>query len=320
MTQKILEAIYEPLFKPCSYGFRPGRGCHDAIKELQHYLWGNEVETVIDLDLGNFFGTIDHKILEEILREKIKDPIFMRYIIRMFKSGTLKEGDIVTDEEGVPQGNIASPVMANIYAHYAIDVWIEEMVQPMCKGKIKLYRYADDAIICCEKEDDAQRIMKVMGRRLERFKLRLNEEKTEMVSFSKRKMGMGIKQGTFDFLGFTFYLGRSKRNRIIPKLRTSKKRLRSKLAKVKEWLKTSRNRIKLRPLWKTFNSKLRGHNQYYGVSHNSESIQTFFYESRRLFFKWINRRSQRKSFNGEMFQSFLKRYPAPKPRIYHRLF
>jgi len=141
-----------------------------------------------------------------------------------------------------------------------------------------------------------------------------------MVSFSKRKMESGIQQGTFDFLGFTFYLGRSKRDKIIPKLRTSKKRLRSKLAKVKEWVKKNRNRTKLRPLWKTFNSKLRGHNQYYGVSHNIESIQTFFYESRRLFFKWINRRSQRKSFNWERFQLFLERYPAPTPRIYHRLF
>jgi len=151
MTQKILEAIYEPLFKPCSYGFRPGRGCHDAIKDLQHYLWGNEVEIVIDLDLGNFFGTIDHKILEEILRDKIKDPCFMRYIIRMFKSGTLKDGDMMIDEEGVPQGNIASPVMANIYAHYAIDVWIEEMVQPACKGKARLFRYADESSVAKDK-------------------------------------------------------------------------------------------------------------------------------------------------------------------------
>ena len=320
MTQKILEAIYEPLFKPCSYGFRPRRGCHDAIKDLQHYLWGNEVETVIDLDLGNFFGTIDHKILEEFLRVKIKDTRFMRYIIRMFKAGTLKNGDMMINEEGVPQGNIASPVMANIYAHYVIDVWIEEMVKPACKGKIRLFRYADDVIICCEREEDARRIMEVLGKRLERFKLRLNEEKTKMVSFSKSKIGMGIKQGTFDFLGFTFYLGRSKRNKVIPKLKTSKKRLRSKLAKVKEWLKENRNKTRLRPLWETFCAKLRGHNQYYGMSHNSESIRIFSYEARRLFFKWINRRSQRKSFNWEKFHLFLKRYPPPTPRIIHKLF
>ena len=162
--------------------------------------------------------------------------------------------------------------------------------------------------------------MKVLGKRLERFNLKLNEEKTKIVSFSKRKMNMGIQQETFDFLGFTFYLGRSKRNKIIPKLKTSKKRLRSKLTKVKEWLKKNRNRTKLHPLWKTFCSKLRGHNQYYGVSHNIDCIQTFFYESRRLFFKWINRRSQRKSFNWEKFQLFLERYPPPTPRIYHKLF
>jgi len=165
MMQKILEAIYEPIFYDCSYGFRPGRGCHDAIRGLQHHLHRNDVEVVIDIDLENFFGTIDHETLKGILIEKIKDPKFMRYIDRMFKAGVLADRDLRIDESGVPQGSICSPVLANVYAHYAIDEWIIEVVKPRCKGMVKLFRYADDGIICCECVEDAERIRNVLGKR-----------------------------------------------------------------------------------------------------------------------------------------------------------
>lgn len=145
-TAKILESIYDPLFSNSSYGFRPGKSCHDAIKDLTHFLFKNEIETVIDIDMENFFGTIDHKILEDFMRMKIKDPKFMRYIIRMFKAGILSEGEFKITEEGVPQGSVCSPVMANIYAHHVIDTWIEQDVQPRCHGRVKLFRYADDGV------------------------------------------------------------------------------------------------------------------------------------------------------------------------------
>jgi len=144
MMQKILESIYDPIFLNCSYGFRQGRGCHDAIRDLQHYLYANETQTIIDIDLQNFFGTIDHAILEGILKEKVKDTKFIRYINRMFKAGVLSKGDLRMSEEGVPQGSTCSPVLSNVFAHYAIDLWIEEMVKPNCKGQVKLFRYADD--------------------------------------------------------------------------------------------------------------------------------------------------------------------------------
>jgi RNA-directed DNA polymerase len=318
--RQILEAIYEPLFMDCSHGFRPRRGCHTAIKDLRAYLQENPVEIVIDIDLKNFFGTIDHKTLEEILREKIKDEKFIRYIIRMFKAGVLTEGELKIGDEGVPQGSICSPILANIHAHKAIDEWVEKIIQPYCKGKVKLFRYADDAVICCEKTEDATRIRKTLPKRLEKYKLTLNEEKTKMVEFSREKVIQGIPQGSFDFLGFTFYWGKARSGRIIAKLKTSGKTLRKKLVKVGEWCKENRNKYTLKELWKTFCAKLRGHTQYYGVSFNSSKIQKFYYESTRIFFKWINRRSQKKSFTWEKFGNFLKKFPPPKAKICHSCF
>jgi RNA-directed DNA polymerase len=318
--RQILEAIYEPLFMDCSHGFRPKRGCHTAIKDLRKYLHGNPVETVIDIDLKNFFGTIDHKTLEGILREKIKDEKFIRYIIRMFKAGVLSEGELKVGDEGVPQGSICSPILANIHAHKAIDEWVEKIIQPHCKGKVKLFRYADDAIICCEKTEDATRIRETLPKRLAKYKLLLNEEKTKMVEFSRQKVQQGIPQGSFDFLGFTFYWGKARSGWIIAKLKTSGKTIKKKLVRVTEWCKKNRNKTTLKELWKTFCAKLRGHAQYYGVSFNSQRMQKFFWESTKIFFKWINRRSQKKSFTWEKFGKFMERFPRPKIRICHPLF
>jgi RNA-directed DNA polymerase len=320
MTKKILESIYEPRFYECSYGFRPGKGCHDAIKALQHYLHKTEIEVVIDIDLGNFFGTIDHLILQDILEQKIKDFRFIRYIVRMFKAGVLSDGELKSTPEGVQQGSICSPILANIYAHHVIDEWICDIIKPHLKGEVRLFRYADDAVICCTDTEDANKIRQTLAKRLEKFNLRLNEEKTKLVTFSKKRAAKGEKQGTFDFLGFTFYLGKTLKGRIVPKLKTERKRLRSKLIKVKEWTKQNRHKMKLIPLWKLFCRKLAGHCQYYGISHNYEEVSLFFYEATKIFFKWINRRSQKKSFTWDKFKSFMDKYPPPRPKIIHKLF
>jgi len=318
--RQILEAIYEPIFMDCSHGFRPKRGCHTAIKDLRKYLYDNPVETIIDIDLKNFFGTIDHKILEGILREKIKDEKLIRYIIRMFKAGVLSEGELKLGDLGVPQGSACSPILANVHAHIAIDIWVEKEIQPYCKGKVKLFRYADDAVICCEKEEDATRIREVLPKRLAKYKLILNEDKTKMVSFSRAKVRSGIPQETFDFLGFTLYWGKARGGRIIPKVKTSGKTMRKKLAKMEEWCKEVRNTACLKDIWGLFGAKLRGHGQYYGVTFNIERVNKFFSESKRSFFKWMNRRSQKKSFTWDKFGRFEERYPIPGAKICHALF
>lgn len=320
MTQKILESIYDPIFLDCSFGFRPGKGCHDAIKVLHHYLYKNEVETVIDVDLSNFFNSIDHNLLEELLRKKIKDERFMRYILRMFKAGVLAEGELTVSEEGVMQGSVCSPVLANIFAHAVIDEWFEEVVKPYCAGRVALFRYADDVVICCRNRRDAERIKKALGNRLMKYKLKLNEEKTKMVAFSKSQHRASKPQGTFDFLGFTFYWGKSKGGAGIVKVKTIGKRLRDKLKRVNRWLRENRNRMKLEDLWERFCDKVRGHIQYYGVSFNISAVKKFLQQSRRLLFKWVNRRSQRKSFYWEKFQLYEAENPLPKAVIYHSLF
>jgi len=319
MFQKVLESIYEPLFWNCSFGFRPKRGCHDAIRALHKHLFREDVQTVIDIDLANFFGTINHKILESIIKEKIRDTRFNRYLVRMFKAGVVSKGELTVSDEGVPQGSMCSPVLANIFAHYVIDDWFEKTVKAHCAGKVEMFRYCDDAVICCQTTHDAERIRKALSKRLAKYGLRLNENKTKFVSFSKHAARQGVKQESFDFLGFTFYWGRSRKGHAIPKVKTCGKRHRAKLKKVKEWVISVKNRFKLRDIWDRFCSKLRGHIRYYGVSFNLAGIRRFSHVAIRILFKFLNRRSQRKSFDWDKFNLFMGRFPPPRTKIYHSL-
>ena len=318
-TAKILQAIYEPIFKDCSYGFRPGRSCHTAVKDLFTHLSNRGCEIIIDVDLKNFFGMIQHEILLNFLRIKIKDERFIRYIARMLKAGIFKEGRFEVSDEGSPQGNIASPILSNIYAHYVLDNWLEDIVPKHTAGEVKSFRYADDQIICCHYRSDAVKIQKALRGRLNKYGLQLNVEKTKVVKFNKWNFPR-VKQGTFDYLGFTFYIKRSRQGTTQIAVKTSRSRFYSKLSKVKLWCKTNKDKHKLRTLWDTFNSKLRGHVQYYGVSLNSDKVYAFVYQATGIFFKWINRRSQRKSMTWEQFNQFRRAYPPTPVGTRHHLY
>lgn len=315
--QQVLDAVYEPRFLGCSYGFRPGRGCHGAIKALRNHLYTHPVETVLDLDLANYFGSIDHVFLMTMVTETIKDKRFLRYISRLLKAGTLRDGELHVSDEGVPQGSICSPILANIFAHYVLDGWFENTVKAHCRGRVELIRYADDAIICCEYASDTTRIRKAIGNRLRKYKLTLNEDKTREVIFNKRDHK---HSGAFDFLGFTFYLGLSKRGHVIPKMKSSGKKLRVKLKRVNIWCNANRHEYRLVELWQKLCLKLQGHIHYYGVSFNSSAVNRFIQAATRIFFKWINRRRQRKSLSNDQIKQFLEQFPAPTVRVYHRLF
>jgi group II intron reverse transcriptase/maturase len=320
MMHKVLESIYEPVFLDCSYGFRPGRGCHDALRALTGHLYRYEVESVIDVDLANYFGSVDHGLLLELLSERIKDYRLLRYLVRMFKAGVLAEGDLQVSDEGVPQGSLCSPVLANIFAHYVIDLWFEETVKTHCRGRVALFRYCDDIVICCQYETDAQRIHQALAGRLANHRLRLNETKTKRVAFSKRRMKVGQRSPSFEFLGFLIYWGYSRNGAVIPKVKTSGSRLCKKLKRVRAWAEEVRHQYRLPELWARFCDKLSGHARYYGVSFNLRRVKTFFYWATRILFKWLNRRSQRKSFNWEQFGRFIKAHPLPTLRVYHSLF
>ena len=266
MMHKVLESIYEPLFHENSYGFRPGKNCHNAIESLHAHLSTHEVETVLDVDLSNYFGSIPQEVVVEIIKKKISDPRILRYLIRMFKSGLLVDGEMVISDEGVVQGSACSPIIANIFAHEVIDEWMETTVKAHCSGEVKMVRYADDIVICCQYNRDAERIKKALAQRLAKYGLKMNEDKTKLVRFSKSQQRQGTKQETFDFLGFTFYLGKSRKGFYLVKLKTIGKRFSLKLKKTNDWARSIRNKTPLQQIMKTAAAKLRGHIQYYGVT------------------------------------------------------
>jgi group II intron reverse transcriptase/maturase len=317
LTRRILEAIYEPGFCETSYGFRPGRSCHKALRRLNREVMSAPVNWIADLDLAQFFDTMPHLDILAILAERIKDRRFLRLIARMLKAGVQTPGGVGHDELGSPQGSIVSPVLANVCLDRVLDQWVVTSVKPHCRGYVELIRYADDTLLVFEREDDAQRVMRVLPLRLATFGLRLNAQKTRLVPFGKRAAWRAMKAGqrppTLDFLGFTHYWGQSRRGLVRLKRKTSKKRLRRALVAINQWLRRERNERQRPDLWQTVARKMRGHFNYFGVTDNSHALYGFEHAVRKLLVKWLNRRRQRRSFSWESFRRDDARYPLPRP-------
>jgi hypothetical protein len=233
----------------------------------------------------------------------------------------MEEGSLYAAVEGTPQGGVVSPILANVYLHYALDLWIEKVVKRQCKGVVEIVRYADDFVICVQYKEDAIRILGMLKERLNKFKLELAGDKTRLIEFGKfakqNSKAKGLPPATFNFLGFTHFIDRTRKGGFKLGRKTDGKKLRLKLKEMNQWLKASRNLYPIEEIWKTLRAKLRGHFQYYGVSGNFRSIGIFGYLTRKLTFKWLNRRSQKKSFNWEGFTIYLKRHLLPMPAIHH---
>jgi RNA-directed DNA polymerase len=321
---RILEAVYEADFQDCSYGFRPNRGCHQALNRLDKIIMTQPINHIIDADIKGFFDHVDHGWLVKFLEHRISDPNFLRLVSRFLRNGYMEEGKVFNVEEGTPQGGVISPVLANIYLHYVLDLWVERVVKAGCRGVVEMVRYADDFVICVQYKDEAESILKELKERLAKFSLELAEDKTRCIEFGRfakqNAEAKGVKPATFDFLGFTHYIDKTRTGRYKLGRKTDRKRLTAKLKALNEWLKGVRNLIPLREIWKTLKAKLAGHFRYYGVSGNFREISGYSAEAVRLAMKWLNRRSQKKSFNRITFAQYMERYPLPRPTIHHNFY
>lgn len=316
---RILGAIYEQEFVEDSYGFRPGRSCHDALRALSQAVEAEGTNYVVEADIKGFFDNVDQSWLMKMLEQRIADQRVLRIIKRFLKSGVMEGGETRTSEEGVPQGGSISPVLANVYLHYALDLWFEKVYRKSCKGKVRLIRFADDFVVCLQSKEDAMRLQAALVERLKKFGLEIEPTKTKVLEFGRdaeRNAGArGEKPETFDFLGFTHYCSRTRDGkRFRMKRVTSGKKFRAKLVTFKEWLKL--NRIKpTQWIMQEVELKLRGHYQYYGVTDNYRGIVRFYREVTKMIFKWMNRRSQRRSYRWDEFEQLLRIFPLPQPRV-----
>lgn len=321
---KILNAIYEADFLDCSWGFRPNRSCHDALKMLNFIIETKKVHYLVDADIKGFFDNVDHEWLMKFLGHRINDPSIDRLIRRILKVGYMEEGRKYKSESGTPQGGVISPILANVYLHYVLDLWFQKIVKVKSKGEAYLVRSADDFVCCFQYKEDAENFYHELQSRLGKFNLSIATEKTKIIEFgrfaaeNRDKEGKG-KPDTFDFLGFTHYCSKSEAGKFRVKRKTSRKKFKAKLAKMKEWIKGSRTTL----VWELVDKlreKLLGHYQYYGITDNIRMLGNYQYEVNRLLYKWLNRRSQRKSFTWEKFNLFLRKCNFPRPKIYVNIY
>lgn len=317
---RILEAVYELDFLDLSYGFRPNRSCHDALDRVDKIIMTNPVNCIIDADIKGFFDNVNHDWMKRCLEERIADKNLIRLIIRFLKAGIMEAGEFKETTKGTPQGGVLSPMLANIYLHYVLDLWMERVVKRESRGYVEMVRYADDFIICVQNQAEAEQILKGLEMRLAKFSLELAPDKTKIIEFGRNTRKDGKRPETFDFLGFTHYCDKSRKGNFKVGRKTSRKKFIMKIREIKIWIKAIRNMVKLKDWWQIVCAKLRGHFQYYGVSGNYKGISRFYKEVTKLLYKWLNRRSQKKSFNWESFNEYINRYNIPRPKIYHNLY
>jgi group II intron reverse transcriptase/maturase len=315
----VLEPLYEQDFLDCSYGFRPGRSAHQALQALWSGLMASGGGWVIDLDIQAFFDTIDRTHLAAFLDQRVRDGVIRRAIGKWMQAGVMEEGVLSYPERGSPQGGVISPLLSNLYLHEVLDRWFEHEVKPRLRGQAFLVRFADDALLAFEREDDARRVLDVLPKRFARFGLTLHPEKTRLVDFRQptRPGASGPQpRRSFDLLGFTHSWGRSRTGRWVVKRKTAKARFSRAVRRVNRWCRQPRH-LPVAVQRTALSRQLRGHAAYYGITGNSAALSRFRYEVQRCWRKWLSRRSRQAGLSWTVFNRLLARYPLPTLRVVH---
>ena len=317
---EILNAIYEQDFLDCSYGFRPGRGQHQALDEVGRVICTRPTGWVLEIDVTAYFDSIVRDQLMEMIEQRVSDRSVLRLIRKWIQVGVIEEGRLLVSETGTGQGQTISPLLANIYLHHVLDAWFENEVKPRLRGAAHEIRFADDAVLCFQYKKDAQRVMEVLPKRFAKYGLTIHPEKTRLLEFGRyaeeNAKRQGKKPATFDFLGHTHVCARSRKGKFTVHVRTMKKRFRRGLTAIAEWCQENRHRP-VEEQQKTLNAKLRGHYQYYGRPTNYRSIWQFFREVRRIWHKWLSRRTRGNGMTWEKYAAILGKHPLLMPRILH---
>lgn len=313
---ELLEAIYEPLFKDFSYGFRRGRSAHDALRVLNGMLYRGEGNWILELDVQSYFDSIDRTKLKEMLQERVVDGSLLRLIGKCLHVGILDGEAYFEPGEGAAQGSVLSPILGNIYLHHVLDVWFEQDVKPRLRGRAHLVRYADDGVIAFEREDDARRVMEVITKRFERYGLKLHPEKTRLVRFERPDRGdpAGKGSATFDFLGFTHYWCRSRKGNWVPRVKTRSARIRRFTNAVAAWCRSHRHE-KVKDQHAALKRRIDGHYNYFAVNGNVACLRHVHETCKAVWRKWLGRRSQRSRMNWTRFTDLLRVFPLPEARI-----
>ena len=319
-TVDLLNAIFEQDFLDCSHGFRPGRSAHDALDDVGRVICRQPTEWILELDIVSYFDSIVREQLMEMIKRRVSDASILRLIGKWINIGAVDDGRLLTSETGTGQGQIISPLLANIYLHHVLDSWFEEEVKPRLKGKAFEIRYADDALLCFQNREDAQRVLDVLPKRFAKYGLTLHPEKTRLVEFGRRAHQQAkllkTKTATFDFLGLTHRCATSRNGKFTVHVSTMKKRLRRGLTAVADWCRNHRH-DPVEYQQRMLNAKLRGHYQYYGRPTNFRSLRRFFRTVRSTWRKWLQRRTRGRHLSWGTFLKLLKRYPLLVPRISH---
>ena len=313
----LMGIVYEPIFHDFSHGFRPGRSQHGALSELREKCRNLNINWIVSADISGLFDNIDHTLLRDTIRIRVNDGGIIRLIGKWLNAGVAEGDEIVYPEKGTPQGGVISPVLSNVFLHYVLDDWYVKEVEPRMKGKCFLIRWADDFIMGFQLESDARRLMEVLPKRFERFKLDLHPEKTRLIPFGKPPKS-GKPEGTFDFLGFTFYWGKGLKGYWVIKKQTARKRRNRFMRMLWDWCKKNRHEpLKLQ--YETLCSKLRGFYQYFGVRGNYKVLEVVYEYAEKAWRHWLGRRHRDGNIGHEKFRQILVTFPLPLPRIVHNI-